>query len=135
MLGHVLRERATTFIDACLMLAPASPITLRLPVVVSLTAHALMITLVLWAALAYVTPMPLLFAAAPVPPPAPDPPPQVTDARVFPNAGTLCCSLPLGTAAPKDAVRLYVADGVGINFLSLPDIGATYRRGDAEWQV
>ena len=34
-----------------------------------------------------------------------------------------------------DGVRLYVADGVGINFLSLPDIGATYRGGDAEWRV
>jgi hypothetical protein len=30
---------------------------------------------------------------------------------------------------------LYVADGVGINFLSLPDIGATYRRGNADWRV
>lgn len=135
VLGHVLRVRATASIDACLVLAPVSPMTLRLPVVVSLTVHALMITLVLWAALGYVTPMPLHFAAAPQPPPAPDPPPQVTDARVFPNAVTLYSSLPLGMEAQGDAVRLYVADGVGINFLSPPDIGATYRRADAEWRV
>ena len=135
MLGHVLRVRATTSIDACLVLAPVTPMNLRLPVVVSLTVHALMITLVLWAALGYVTPVPLHFAVAPLPPPIPDPPPQVTDARVFPNAITLYSSLPLGMEADGDAVRLYVADGVGINFLSLPDIGATYRGGHAEWRV
>ena len=135
MLGHVLRVRATTSIDACLVLAPVTPMNLRLPVVVSLAVHAMMITLVLWAALGYVTPVPLHFAVAPLPPPIPDPPPQVTDARVFPNAITLYSSLPLGMEANGDAVRLYVADGVGINFLSLPDIGATYRRGDAEWRV
>ena len=38
-------------------------------------------------------------------------------------------------AAKGDALRLYVDEGVGINFLSLPDIGATYRRGNAEWRV
>ena len=135
VLGHVLRVRATTSIDACLVLAPVSPMTLRLPFVVSLTVHALMIPLVLWAALVYVTPMPLHFAAAPLPPPAPDPPPQVTDTRVFPNAATLYSSLPLGMEAQGDAVRLYVDDGIGINFPSLPDIGATYRRGNGEWRV
>ena len=135
VLAHVLRVRASASIDACLVWAPVSPMTLRLPVVVSLTVHALMITLVLWAALGYVTPMPLHFAAVPLPPPAPDPPPQVTDARVFPNATTLYSSLPLAMEAQGEAVRLYVADGVGINFLSLPDIGATYRRGDGEWRV
>jgi hypothetical protein len=112
VLGHGLRVRATTSIDACVVLAPASPMTLRLPIVVSLTIHALMITLVLWAALGYVAPMPLHFAAAPLPPPALDPPPQVTDARVFPNAVTLYSSPPLGMEAQGDAVRLYVADGV-----------------------
>jgi len=71
------------------------------------------------------------FAAAPLPPPAPYPPPPVTDARVFPNAVTLYSSLPFGMEGQGDGVRLYVADGVGINFLSLPDIGATYRGGDA----
>jgi Gram-negative bacterial TonB protein C-terminal len=135
VLGDVLRVRATTTIDACLVLAPVSPMTLRLPIVVSLTAHALMITLVLWAALSYVTPVPLPVVVAPLPPRVPDPPPQATDARVFPNALTLYSSLPLGMAAQGDALRLYVADGVGINFLSLPDIGATYRHGNAEWRV
>ena len=51
VLGHVLRARATTSIDACLVLVPVYPMTLRLPVVFSLTAHALIITLVLWAAI------------------------------------------------------------------------------------
>jgi hypothetical protein len=135
VLGHVLRARATTSIDACLVLAPVYPMTLRLPVVISLTAHALIITVVLWAALGYVTPLHLPVVVAPLPPPAPDPPPQVTDARVFPNALTLYSSLPLGMAAQGDVVRLYVAEGVGINFLSLPDIGAVYRKENAEWRV
>jgi hypothetical protein len=100
VLGDVLRVRATAFMDACLVLAAVSPMTLRLPVVVSLTAHALIITLVLFAALSYVTPMPLHVVVAPLPPPAPDPPPQVTDARVFPNALTLYSSLPLTMPPP-----------------------------------
>jgi hypothetical protein len=134
VLGDVLRVRATTSLDACLVWAAVSPMTLRLPVVLSLTAHALMITLVLLTAVGYVTPMPLHVVVAPLPPPTPDPPPQVTDARVFPNALTLYSSLPL-MPAQGDILSLYVADGVGINFLSLPDIGATYRRGNAEWRV
>jgi len=134
VIGDVLRVRATTSLDACLVSASAavSPMTLRLPVVVSLTAHAL-IALVLLAALGHVTPMPL-HVVAPLPPPTPDPPSQVTDARVFPNALTLYSSLPL-IPAEGDALNLYVADGVGINFLSLPDIGATYRLGTAEWRI
>jgi hypothetical protein len=134
VIGDVLRVRATTS-DACLVLAPVSQMTMRLPVVISLTAHALIISLVLWAALGYVTPLHLPLVVAPLPPPAPDPPPQVTDARVFPNALTLYSSLPLGVAAQGDALRLYVAEGVGINFLSLPDIGAVYRKENAEWRV
>jgi hypothetical protein len=47
----------------------------------------------------------------------------------------LYSSLPLKNAVEGDALRLYVADGVGINFLSPPDIGATYRKGDAERRV
>ena len=130
VLGDVLRVRTTSAMDA--VSVAASQMTLRLPVVVSLTAHAFMIALVLWAALIYVNPMPVQGIIAPLPPPAPDPPPQVTDARIFPNA--LYSSLPL-FPSQGDAPRLYVADGVGINFLSLPDIGATYRQGNAEWRV
>src|ERR1700746_3029097 len=58
VLGDVLRARATTSMDAYLASAATTSMTLRLPVVVSLTAHALMIALVLVAALGYVTPMP-----------------------------------------------------------------------------
>src|SRR5438094_7637485 len=61
--------------------------------------------------------------------------PQVTDARVFPNALTLYSSLPLKIPAQGGRLPLDVADGVGINFLSLPDIGATYRQGSTEWRV
>jgi hypothetical protein len=108
---------------------------LRLPVVVSLTAHALMICMFVLAAWGYVTPVPLHVIVAPLPPPAPDPPPQVTDARVFPQALTLYSSLPLKAPAQDDALNLYVDHGVGIDFLSLPDIGATYRQGNVEWRV
>jgi Gram-negative bacterial TonB protein C-terminal len=134
VLGDVLRVRVTTPVDPWLASAAASSMTVRLPVVLSLTAHALMIVLVLVVALGYVSPMPSHVMLAPLPPPAPDPPPQVTDARVFPNALTLYSSLPL-MPAKGDMLRLYVADGVGINFLSLPDIGAIYRQGNAEWRV
>jgi hypothetical protein len=37
--------------------------------------------------------------------------------------------------AQEGALHLYVADGVGINFLPLPDIGAKYRLGNEEWRV
>jgi hypothetical protein len=134
VLGNALRVRATTSIDACLMLAPVSPMNLRLPVVASLTAHALIITIVLFTVWGHLTTMPL-HIVAPLPPPAPEPPPQVTDARVFPNALTLYSSLPLEMPAQGESLPLYVADGVGINFLSLPDIGAIYRQGNAEWRV
>jgi hypothetical protein len=134
VLGDVLRVRVTTVADPLLTLAAASSMTLRPPVVLSLTAHGLMIALVLVAAVGYVTPMPSHRVVAPLPPPAPDPPPQVTDARVFPNALTLYSSLPL-MPANEDALPLYVADGVGINFLALPDIGAVYQQGNTEWRV
>lgn len=132
VLGDVFRVRATSSFDACRVSAAVSRMTSRLTVVVSLTVHAL-IALVLLAALSHVSSIPL-HVVAPLPPPIPDPPSQVTDARVFPNALTLYSSLPL-MPAEGDALRLYVAAGVGINFLSLPDIGATYRQGNAEWRV
>jgi hypothetical protein len=133
VIGGALRAHATPA-SGELVLVPVCQMTARLPVVISLTSHALMIALVLWAALS-VTPMPLRVAAAPLPPPVPEAPPLITDGRVFPNALTLYSSLPLRTPAQGDALRLYVADGVGINFLPLPDIGATYRQGNTEWRV
>src|SRR5436853_7837920 len=126
----MLLVRPTTTIDACLMLAPVSPMNLRLPVVASLTAHAVMITIVLFAVWGHVTTMPL-HVVAPLPPPAPEPLPQVTDARVFPNALTLYSSLPLKIPAQSCALLVYVADGVSLNFLSLPDIGPTCRQGNS----
>ena len=108
----------------------------RLPVIVSGTAHAVLLSLVLLASWNYVIQMPLRVAfAPPAPPPAPEAPPEVTDARVFPNAATLYSSLPLRGATEDNAIRVYVADGIGINFVSLPDIGATYRQGKTEWRV
>jgi len=59
VLGDVLRVRATTSVDPCLMLAPVSPMNLRLTVVASLTAHVVMITIVLFAVCGHVTTMPL----------------------------------------------------------------------------
>jgi hypothetical protein len=106
------------------------------PVIVSATAHALLMSLVVLGSWKYVSQTPLRVAIAPPsPPPIPEPPPEVTDARVFPNALTLYSSLPLRMPKGEDTLRIYVVDGVGINFLSLPDIGATYRQGNAEWRV
>ena len=134
VVGDVLRARTTTPVDAHLVLAPVSQMTMRLPVVISLTSHALMITFILWAVFS-VTPMPLRLELAPLPPPTPEAPPLVTDARVFPNASTLYSTLPLKMADRENTLRVYVADGVGINFLSLPDIGAVYRQGNVERRV
>ena len=134
VLGDVLRVRATASMDACLMWAPVSPINLRLPVVTSLAAHAMLACILVFTVSARMTTMPL-HVVAPLPPPAPDPPPQVTDARVFPNALTLYSSLPLETSAPGESLPLYVAGGVGISFLPLPDIGAVYRQEGMEWRV
>lgn len=134
VLGDVLRVRMTTPMDAYLVTAPVSRMTSRLPVIVSLSAHGLMIALVLLAIWGQATTIPL-HVVAPLPPPVPDPPPQVTDARVFPNAFTLYSSLPLKMPAPRYTLPLYVDDGVGIKFLPLPDIGAEYRQGNAEWRV
>jgi len=47
----------------------------------------------------------------------------------------LYSSLPFKMPAQGGVLPLHVTDGVGINFLLLPDIGATYRRGNAEWRV
>lgn len=134
VLGGVLRTRMTTSVDAYLVTVPVSPMTSRLPVIASVGAHGLMITLVLLAIWGQVTTM-SLHVVAPLPPAVPEPPPVVTDARVFPNALSLYSSLPLKIPAQGGTLHLYVADGVGINFLPLPDIGATYRQGNAEWRV
>ena len=134
VLGGVLQARMTTSMDAYLVTAPASPMTSRLPVIASVGVHGLTVTLVLLAIWGQVTTMPL-HVVAPLPPPVPEPPPQVTDARVFPNALSLYSSLPLKMPAQGGTLHLYVADGVGINFLPLPDIGARYRQGNEEWRV
>lgn len=127
VLGHALRVRATAFVHECLTSKAAPPKPLRLSVLVSVTAHALILIFIVWASWGYVAKMPLYVAAAPLPPPVPDPPPQMTDPRVFPQSPALYSSLPLEVSAQGGPPRLYVDDGVGINFLPLPDIGATYQ--------
>jgi hypothetical protein len=131
----VLRVRAIASMDAAfLVLEAASPMSLRLPALVSVTVHGLMIVLVLLASWGYVTQMPRA-GGTPLPPPFPEPPPQITDARVFPDASTLYSSLPLKSPVSGGATRIYVANGVGIHFLPLPDIGAIYRQGASERKV
>lgn len=134
VLAQALRVRATIFVDKWLLSVAGFPRPLRLTVLVSVTAHGAILSLVVLSTWGYVTQMPSYVAAAPLPPPPPDPPPQMTDPRVFPQSPALYSSLPL-VARRGEAVRLYVDDGVGINFLPLPDIGATYRQGNAEWRV
>ncbi len=133
VLGGALKARLTTASPLSLAVAGSS-LTLRMPVVVSMTAHAVMLVFVFAAAVHYTTPPLPRGMIAPLPPPAPEPPPTVTDARVFPNALTLYSSLPL-VPTKSDLIPLYVAHGVGINFLTLPDIGALYRSGETQWRV
>lgn len=132
----VLRVRATASVDgAVLVLAGASSAALRLPGLVSMTVHGIVIVLVVLASWGYVNQMPLSAVVAPLPPPFPEPPSLITDARVFPEASTLYSSLPLKSPASGGASEIYVAEGVGIRFLSLPDIGAIYRAGNGERKV
>lgn len=133
VLWGALRVRVTTVADSWVASIAGSSMTVRMTVV-SLSAHAFILMWILVAAVHYATPLPPRVWVAPAPPPAPEAPPQMTDARVFPNARTLYSSLPLVSGDDK-VLPLYIADGVGINFLTLPDIGAVYRLGDAEWRV
>jgi hypothetical protein len=134
VLLDVLRVRVTAVADSWTASIAGSSMTLSMPVVFSLTAHAVLLVFLLAAAVHYVTPSPTHVFGAPLPPPAPEPPPAVTDARVFPDASTLYSSLPLGPTR-SDLIPLYITNGVGISFLRLPDIGALYRRGDSEYRV
>ena len=130
----VLRAHVTTTAEAWLASLAATSGTVRLPVALSLSAHALLMMLFLTAAVGYVSPMPSHVATAPSPPPAPEAPPQMTDARVFPNAWTLYSSLPL-THVNGNEIPVLIADGIGINFFSLPDVGALYQQGSVRWRV
>jgi TonB family protein len=134
VLANVVRVRVSAVADCLIASVAGSSMVLRRTVVVSLSAHALIVLSVLVAAVHWVSPVPPHVLAAPLPPPVPEAPPQMTDARVFPEAFTLYSSLPL-VSEDKDVIPLYVADGVGIHFLTLPDIGALYRNGDVEWRV
>lgn len=134
VLGDALRARMTGVMDACLAIVPASPRTFRVPVMASLSVHALVITLVLLTIWGHAATIPLRLAM-PQPPPVPDSPPQMADARVFPNAPSLYSSLPLRLPSQGNTLRLYVDYGVGINFLPLPDIGAKYQQANVEWRV
>lgn len=134
VLGHALQVRATALVDECLVSATRSPKRFRLPALVSVAAHALILGLLVIAPWGYVNKMPLYVAAAPLPPPVPDPPPQMTDPRVFPQSPALYSSLPL-RPIQGERLHLYVDDGVGIKFMPLPDIGATYRQRNSEMRV
>ena len=131
--AEALKERATASMRTQLALATDTAAAFRVPVVASLAGHSLIIALVLLAAWGQVGTLPLR-VAAPLPPPFPEAPPEVTDGRVFPGL-TLYSSLPLATSSAGHVLPLYVTAGVGINFFSLPDIGAIYNQGSGERRV
>jgi hypothetical protein len=133
VLGHALRARVIEFTDARLMLAAVMPF--RLSVLVSATAHVMLLGSLVLASWSSLTPMPFHAIAAPLPPPAPDPPPQITDPRVFPESSMLYSSLPLKIPNQGGTLFTSVIYGVGINFPSLPDAGARDRRRKPERRV
>ncbi len=137
VLGRALQVRATALIDACLMSGAVSPMPshFRLSVVVSVTAHVVVLGFVVLSSWSYLIPMPLHVTVAPLPPPAPDPPVHVADPRVFPHSSTLYSSLPLRIPVQGSALFTQVIAGVGINFPSLPDAGATDRRRNPERRI
>jgi hypothetical protein len=134
VLREVFRARLAAPDEPWIASMAASSNAARFTILFSVGAHALLLMLVAVTAVGYVTPMPLRLGMTPLPPPIPEAPPQVTDARVFPEALTLYSSLPLKPAAGS-LLPLYVAHGVGINFFSIPDIGAVYRQGNIQRRV
>ena len=129
VLGHALGMRAAHVVDASRMWGAVSSMPSRLPVLLSIAVHSLIFGVLCFASWAYMTPMPLLIASAPLPPPPPDPPPQVTDPRVFPSSAMLYSSLPIQVPAQGGSLFTSVVLGVGLRFPALPDVGVTYWHG------
>jgi hypothetical protein len=134
VLRDVVRVRLMMPREPWLASVAATAGSVRFPIALSVGAHALLLMVVGVAAVGYVTPMPLHFVLAPLPPPIPEAPPQITDARVFPDARTLYSSLPL-RHVEGNMLPLYITNGVGLNFFSIPDIGAVYRQANIDRRV
>lgn len=92
-------------------------------VLAALTAYAIAFAALALAAQLYVRPT-LLIAPAPPSPPAPPQLVEMTDPRVFARAYS---SLPISSSGGEHAVATAVVHGVGIRFLTLPDMGLTDR--------
>jgi hypothetical protein len=92
-------------------------VSFRSAITLALLFHGVALTSVVALSSLSVAPLPpAARPTAPVPPPAPPPPTAITDPRVFASA-SLFSSLPFNPSGT------YIAQGVGIRFFELPDIG------------
>lgn len=99
----------------------------NLPIVLAGVAHLMFFSAVLVESWIYIPPIPWHRLPAPLPPPPPAPPPQMTDPRVFAGLEAQAySSMPIRNAG--QGVR--IVEGVGIRFLTLPDIGLIDRSQD-----
>ena len=106
----------------------SAALDLRLPVVVAMIAHAMVLSVIMVASSAYVAPIPWHGPAAPSPPPPPLPPAEITDPRVFHDVPEVYSSLPLQLSGNGGTLFTSIVEGVGIYFPPLPDMGAIDRR-------
>src|SRR6266516_6713337 len=107
---------------------PMSPaLHLRLPVVIAMITHAMVLSVIIVASSAYVAPIPWRTPVAPSPPPPPLPPAEITDPRVFRDVPEVYSSLPLRLSGNGGTLFTSIVEGVGIYFPPLPDMGAIDR--------
>jgi hypothetical protein len=133
VVGRALTLRGRALIESKLPawseVCPVSAaLHLRLPVVIAMIAHAMVLSLIMVASSAYVAPIPWNGPAAPSPPPPPLPPAEITDSRVFRDVAEVYSSLPFRLSGNGGTLFTSVVEGVGIYFPPLPDIGTTDRR-------
>jgi hypothetical protein len=100
----------------------------RSGVVITLTAQAIVFSLLALTSYFNVRPIPLNAPAPPSPPPAPKPPVEITDPRVFQGGAQVYSSLPLGSFESGKQLFTQVVPGVGIYFFPLSDMGLIYPR-------
>ena len=108
----------TPTISRCQAAKKSSPLV---AFVIATVAYPMVLILIAVMSSAYVAPLPLNASLEPLPPPAPPPPTILTDTRVF---GSMDSSYSwIYSSLPRSASGIYVAEGVGIHFLPLPDTG------------
>ena len=95
---------------------------MRTPILLTATAHAVLLTAIVLTPYAYLAHLPLIaHPASPLPPPAPPPPTEYSDPGVFRSDGSIYASI--YSSLPTSYSGSMVVGGVGLRFPDLPDMG------------